>query len=73
MAQGPGENYCRDIKWLKKANPQAAQLEKNFYDRDMYLLEKRRFQKVIQCIQLEEQYGMKGVTKIPDQYKDKKM
>jgi hypothetical protein len=25
----------------------------------------------VQCIQLEEQYGMQGVTRIPDKYKDK--
>jgi hypothetical protein len=40
----------KDISWIKKANPQAATMEKNFHDRDLFLLEKRRFQKVVQCI-----------------------
>ena len=69
VAQGPGENYVRDISWLKKANPEAALAESNYLARDLQLMEKRRYQKVIQCIQLEEQYGMSGVTKIPDKYK----
>jgi len=34
-------------------------------------MEKRRFQKIVQSIQLEEQYGMQGVTRIPDKYKHK--
>ena len=71
IAQAPGENFVKDISWIKKANPLAASMEKNFHDRDLFLLEKRRFQKVIQCIQLEEQFGMAGVTRIPEKYKDK--
>lgn len=50
VAQAPGENFVKDISWIKKANPMAATMEKNFHDRDLFLLEKRRFQKVIQCI-----------------------
>ena len=54
IAQGPKTNFVRDINWLKKANPIAAGAEKAYLDRDMFLMEKRRFQKVIQCVQLEE-------------------
>ena len=43
MAQGPDTNYFRDLGWQKRANPMAAQQEKNFYDRDLFLMEKRRF------------------------------
>ena len=43
LAQGPDTNYFKDISWQKKANPVAAQQEKNFYDRDLFLMEKRRF------------------------------
>jgi len=43
----PGENFVNDIKWLKKANPAAAEQEVNFYKRDHQLMEKRRFQKII--------------------------
>ena len=42
-------------------------------ERDEFHMEKRRLQKIIQCVQLEEQFGMKGVTRIPDKYKDKFM
>ena len=70
IAQGPGENFMRDISWIKKANPEAAQAEANYLARDLQLMEKRRFQKVIQCIQLEEQYGMQGVTKIPERFQE---
>lgn len=54
LAQGPDTNYFKDIAWVKKANPVAAKQEKDFYGRDLFLMEKRRFQKVVQCIQLEE-------------------
>ena len=47
VAQGPKSNFVRDINWLKKANPVAAAAEKAYLDRDMFLMEKRRFQKVI--------------------------
>jgi len=60
----------RDMGWLQKANPEAYKAEKEYMARDEFLMEKRRFQKIIQCVQLEEQYGMKGVTKIPEKYKD---
>ena len=43
VAQDPGSNFVKDITWLKKANPLAAYAEKKFLDRDMELLEKRRF------------------------------
>lgn len=47
IAQGPGENFVRDINWIKKANPEAALAESNYLARDLQLMEKRRFQKVI--------------------------
>jgi hypothetical protein len=40
--------YLVDKKWQGKANPQAAALEKHYIDRDKFLLEKRRFQKILQ-------------------------
>lgn len=43
VAEGPGEAFVRDIQWIKKANPQAAEQEINFYKRDYHLMEKRRF------------------------------
>jgi hypothetical protein len=33
------------------------------------MLEKRRFNKVLQAVNLEKQYGIKGVTRIPEKYK----
>jgi hypothetical protein len=47
VAQDPGENFKRDINWIKKANPIASEQESNFFKRDYQLLEKRRFQKII--------------------------
>ena len=47
IAVGPGKNFSRDINWLKKANPEAAKAEKAYLDRDLFLMEKRRFQKVV--------------------------
>jgi hypothetical protein len=70
IAQDPRTNFMRDIGWLQKANPEAHKAEKEYMARDEFLMEKRRFQKIIQCVQLEEQYGMKGVTRIPEKYKD---
>ena len=49
-AQGPAENFFKDISWIKKANPDAAVAEKQYMDRDLYLMEKRRFQKIVQCV-----------------------
>lgn len=43
IAVGPGSNFSRDIKWLKRANPVAAAAEKAYLDRDLFLMEKRRF------------------------------
>ena len=43
IAVGPGKNFSRDINWLKKANPEAAKAEKAYLDRDLFLMEKRRF------------------------------
>jgi hypothetical protein len=47
IATGPGANFSRDIGWLKRANPEAATAEKAYLDRDLFLMEKRRFQKVV--------------------------
>ena len=47
VAQSPDTNYYKDISWLNKANPVASGAEKSFYKRDLELMEKRRFQKVI--------------------------
>jgi len=47
IAVGPGYNFSRDIGWLKKANPEAAKAEKAYKDRDEFLMDKRRFQKVV--------------------------
>ena len=46
----PGQKFVRYINWISKANPIAAQAEKNYLTRDMQLLEKRRMQKVTQSI-----------------------
>ena len=47
IAQGPADNFSRDIGWIKKANPEAAIAEKQYMDRDLFLMEKRRFQKIV--------------------------
>jgi hypothetical protein len=33
----------RDIGWIKQANPEAAKAEKEYMERDEFLMEKRRF------------------------------
>ena len=35
IAQGPGENFVKDISWIKKANPEAALAEANYLARDL--------------------------------------
>ena len=55
VAKAPGEHFVRDIAWLQKANPQAAEVEKKYLERDLALLEKRRRQKVLQSAELEEE------------------
>ena len=70
VAQPPNENFSRDKKWLYQANPQAAQIEKNYYAKDREMMERRRYQKVIQQVNLEDQIGIQ-VTRIPDVFKDK--
>ena len=49
-AHGPNVNFSRDIGWIKKANPEAAAAEKAFMAREEELMEKRRFQKIIQNV-----------------------
>ena len=46
-AQGPGENFIKDISWIHKANPEAHKAERDYLARDEFLMEKRRFQKII--------------------------
>lgn len=53
--RNPGEHYERDINWMQRANPQAAEFEKKYLERDLQLLAKRKQQKVLQTADLEEQ------------------
>lgn len=69
VADNAGKLYRTDLGWKKKANPTYNQAEINFYARDLELMAKRRYQKVVQAIQLEEEYGLKGVTKMPEMLK----
>ncbi len=64
----PATNFSRDKRWLLKANPQAKAAESKYIARDKYLLEKRRFQRILKEIQCEEAAGIKGVTKMPDSF-----
>jgi hypothetical protein len=48
----------RDISWIKKANPEAAHAEKVYMERDLKMLEKKRYGKIVQAIQMDEQFGM---------------
>jgi len=47
VAEDPKYHFIKDISWIKKANPIAAQVEKKYYERDHELLFKRREQKLI--------------------------
>ena len=47
------------------ANPEANESEVKYLTRDRYLLEKRRYQRVLKEMQCEQQAGVKGVTKMP--------
>jgi hypothetical protein len=46
----PASNFSRDKHWKLKANPIAAQAEAKYLARDKYLLEKRRFQRILKEI-----------------------
>mgnify|MGYP007047801745 CR=1 FL=1 len=47
MAQDPATNFFRDIDWIHRANQEAASAEKAYLERDAFLMEKRRFQKIV--------------------------
>ena len=64
---GPAENFERDKRWLNKANPLAGTAYSKYLARDRELLEKRRFQRILKEIQLEEAAGIK-VTKMPKEF-----
>ncbi|CDW78929.1 UNKNOWN [Stylonychia lemnae] len=64
----PAINFNKDKKWLLKANPVAKAAEDKYIRRDRFLLEKRRFQRILKEIQCEEVAGIKGVTKMPEQF-----
>jgi hypothetical protein len=61
----PATNFNRDKRWISQANPIAKAAESKYLARDKFLLEKRRFQRILKEIQCEEAAGIKGVTKIP--------
>ena len=52
--------------WKKRANPVYNQAETSFYKRDYELMSKRRYQKVIQAVNLEKEFGI-NITKMPEQ------
>lgn len=47
------------------ANPVAKAAEDKYLKKDKFLLEKRRYQRILKEIQCEEAAGIKGVTKMP--------
>lgn len=55
LVKAPGEHFSQDMAWLQKANPEAAEVERKYLERDHALLEKRRRQKVLQSADLEEE------------------
>ncbi|TNV81355.1 hypothetical protein FGO68_gene8165 [Halteria grandinella] len=61
----PAINFSKDKSWQIYANPEANESEVKYLTRDRYLLEKRRYQRVLKEIQCEQQAGVKGVTKMP--------
>eukprot|EP00347_Sterkiella_histriomuscorum_P017554 403348894 len=65
-------NFNRDKKWQLIANPVARAAEDKYLRRDKFLLEKRRYQRILKEMQCEETAGIKGVTKIPEQFISKK-
>ena len=53
---------------MLQANPAAKAAESKYIARDKFLLEKRRFQRILKEIQCEEAAGIKGVTKMPGSF-----
>lgn len=43
-------NFVKDKAWLHKANPVARDAEVKYLNRDKFLLEKRRFQRILKEI-----------------------
>lgn len=68
-ADNSAKLYKTDIAWKKKANPIFNQAENHFYKRDFELMSKRRYQKVMQAMQLEHEHGI-HITRMPDQLKN---
>jgi hypothetical protein len=62
------DNFSKDKKWLNKANPVAQKEERKYLDRDKFLLEKRRYQKILKEMTYEASIGI-SVTKMPDNLK----
>ena len=46
----PNQNFTKDIKWLHKANPEAIAMEKKWFERDHFFLEKKHQSKILQDI-----------------------
>lgn len=64
-ADNSAKLYKTDIVWKKKANPIFNEKQKNFYTRDFELMSKRRYQKVLQAMALEQENGL-SITRMPD-------
>lgn len=61
-------HFNRDKKWQLLANPEARAAESKYLARDKFLMEKRRYQRILKEIQCEEAAGIRGVTKMPEQF-----
>lgn len=61
----PAQNFSIDKALQVYSNPEASDLEMRYLERDRFLLEKRRYQRVLKEMQCEQQAGVKGVTKMP--------
>ena len=46
----PNQNFTKDIEWLHKANPEAQAIEKKWFDRDHFFLDKKHQSKILQDI-----------------------
>ena len=63
----PSENLIKDRQWLQKANPEAAQEEKRYLAKDLYYLNKRRYQRILKEMLCEQAAGI-NVTKMPEAF-----
>ena len=50
VACGAAQNFTRDISWIKKANPEAADAEKIYMEKDLKMIEEKRFGKLMQAV-----------------------